>query len=272
MNAIARIEPYQQQNAIVPFSMDDIERMAGAIAKSGLFGVKSAEQAIALMLVAQAEGQHPAIIARDYDVIQGRPAKKAEAMLRSFIAAGGMVKWHELTDAIADAEFIHPQGGTVRITWDMERAKVAGLNTKDTWRKFPRQMLRSRVISEGVRTVCPAATSGMYVPEEVRDMGNDPDPRPTFEPAKAAGAEVVATVPAEPVAPATDQPSELDQLLLDLHGLLMQLDADTWSTKSTDDLKSQLKKRAASKKKKFDAVFVQGMIDEANGKLNKEAA
>jgi len=31
-------------------------------------------------------------------------------------------------------------------------------------------MMRSRCVSEGVRTVCPMATSGMYVPEEVRDM------------------------------------------------------------------------------------------------------
>ena len=37
-------------------------------------------------------------------------------------------------------------------------------------KKFPRQMLRSRVVSEGIRTVCPMATSGMYVPEEVSDI------------------------------------------------------------------------------------------------------
>ena len=41
-------------NAIV--SLGDIERMAHAVSKSNLFGVKTPEQAIALMLVAQAEG------------------------------------------------------------------------------------------------------------------------------------------------------------------------------------------------------------------------
>ena len=46
-------------NAIVPFG--DIERMARAVATSNLFGVKTMEQAAALMLVAQAEGMHPAI-------------------------------------------------------------------------------------------------------------------------------------------------------------------------------------------------------------------
>jgi hypothetical protein len=155
-------------------SIDEIGRMATVFAKSGLFGVKTVEQAAALMLVAQADGLHPATVARDYDIIQGRPAKKAEAMLRDFIRNGGAVKWHTLNDAKADATFTHPQGGEVRIDWDMKRAKEAQLGGKDMWKKFPRQMLRSRVISEGIRTVCPMATGGMYVPEEVRDFAPDP--------------------------------------------------------------------------------------------------
>lgn len=179
-------------------SMADIQRMAAAVAQSGLFGVKTADQAMALMLVAQAEGLHPAIAARDYDIIQGRPAKKSEAMMRSFIANGGRVKWHELTDTIADATFSHPSGGEIRITWDIKRAATAGLTAKDMYKKYPRQMLRARCISEGVRTVCPMATSGMYVPEEVVDM----------EP---------AALPAPPAERITaEQVSELDGLIVEV--------------------------------------------------------
>jgi len=148
-------------------SMGDMATMANAIAKSGLFGIKTPEAAMSLMLISIAEGRHPALAARDYDIIQGRPAKKSEAMLRDFLQSGGSVEWHDLTDDLADATFSHPQGGKVRITWDMERAKQAGLAGRDMFRKFPRQMLRSRVVSEGIRTTCPMATSGMYVPEEV---------------------------------------------------------------------------------------------------------
>jgi hypothetical protein len=154
--------------ALVPFN--EIHQMAESISASKLFGVKSIAEAIALMLVAQANGMHPAAAARDYDVVAGRPAKKAEAMLRDFISAGGTVKWHSLTNEIADATFSHHGGGSVRIDWTMERAKLAGLGGKDMWRKFPRQMLRSRCVSEGVRTVYPGATSGLYVEEEVEDM------------------------------------------------------------------------------------------------------
>lgn len=159
-------EPQQQ----IAVSLGDIQRMAQAVAASNLFGVKTPEQAMALMLVAQAEGLHPAIAARDYDIIQGRPAKKSEAMMRSFIANGGRVKWHALDDTQADATFSHAAGGEIRITWDIKRATIAGLTSKDMYKKYPRQMLRARCISEGVRTVCPMATSGMYVPEEVADM------------------------------------------------------------------------------------------------------
>ena len=167
----------------MPLSYDALERLAESIAKSGLFGMKTKDQAIALMMIAHAEGTHPALAARDYDVIQGKPAKKAEAMMRDFIAAGGKVEWHALTDDVADATFTHPQTGSVRIDWDMERAKIAGFAGKDNWRKFPRAMLRSRVVSEGVRTVWPLATSGMYVPEEQADIpAKDEHNGPTIEP------------------------------------------------------------------------------------------
>lgn len=161
-------------NEIVQYTVPDIEKMAHAIAKSALFGIKTAEQAFALMLIAQAEGRHPVEAARDYNIIQGRPSKTADAMLRDFLAQGGKVEWHALTNEKADATFSHPSGGSLRIDWDMARAKIAGLGGKDMWIKYPRPMLRSRVISEGVRSVCPAATSGMYVPEEIRDFDDKP--------------------------------------------------------------------------------------------------
>ena len=114
--------------ALVP--MSDIQAMAQAFAKSGLFGTKTPDQCMALLLLAQAENCHPAIAMRDFDIIQGKPAKKSEAMLRSFIAADGVIEWHEMSDTKADASFTHPKGSTgkpVRISWDLDRAKKAGL-------------------------------------------------------------------------------------------------------------------------------------------------
>ena len=158
-------------NEMVIFS--DIEKIGTAIAKSNLFGVKTPDQAIALCLLAQAEGLHPATAARDYHIINGRPALKADAMLARFQAAGGTVKFTEYTDARVAAEFNHPAGGTITVDWDKARAAAAGLNT-DTWKKYPRAMLRARVISEAIRTIYPGVLQGMYTPEEVEGMSDTP--------------------------------------------------------------------------------------------------
>lgn len=165
-------------------SLQDVERIGTIIAQSGLFGAKKPQEAIALCLLAQAYGMHPAMAAQDFDIIQGRPAKKSDAMLRTFIENNGKVEWHKLDDNIADATFSHPNGGSLRITWDMSRAKQAGLGGKDMWKKYPRQMLRARCVSEGVRSIFPAATAGTYVPEELMDFDapKEKDVTPAAEP------------------------------------------------------------------------------------------
>ena len=168
------------QAHVPAFSMSDVARIAEAIARGGLFGSKDPNQVLTLCLLAQAEGQHPAVVFRDYHIINGKPAKKAEAMLRDFISSGGRVEWHALTDEIADATFSHQAGGTIRIDWTLKRAQQAGISTP-MWKKYPRQMLRSRVISEGVRSVCPSATSGLYEENEVRDIVAQDTRNPAME-------------------------------------------------------------------------------------------
>lgn len=152
------------------FGMSEMQQMANAFAKSQFFGVKTPEQAFALMLIAQAEGRHPATIAQEYDVIQGRPALKSMSALARFQTAGGTIQWTERTDKRCAAVFSHPQGGELEVSWDWTRASAAGLTGKDNWKKFPAQMLSARVVAEGVRAVFPACLNGFYLAEEVKDF------------------------------------------------------------------------------------------------------
>lgn len=163
-------------NQVATITITDIEKMATAIAASKMFGVTTKEQAMALMLIAQAEGTHPALAARDYHVFQGKASLKADTMLARFQQSGGKVQWDELTDSRVCATFTHAAGGSATIDWDMNRAKTAQLGGKDMWKKFPRQMLRARVISEGIRTVFPGVVQGFYTPEEVSDFVPDRAP------------------------------------------------------------------------------------------------
>jgi hypothetical protein len=152
-------------------SFNEMDQMAGAIAASGLFGMKDKNSVLALMAVAQAEGLHPATAARDFHIIQGRPALKADAMLARFQNAGGKVDWKDYTDEKVTGVFSHPNGGSLAVTWTIEQANKIGLVKPGSgWQKFPRAMLRSRCISEGIRSVFPGSVTGFYSPEEVADF------------------------------------------------------------------------------------------------------
>ena len=164
----------QNQLVVHNQSVQDITAMAQAITKSGLFGIKTADQAVALMLVAQSEGRHPASVASEFDIIQGRPALKSQAALARFQAAGGKIQWVERTDSKASAKFSHAQGGELLVEWTIEQARDAGLTSKQTWKQYARAMLSARVVAEGVRACYPACLNGVYLAEEVQDFDSKP--------------------------------------------------------------------------------------------------
>ena len=161
---------------IVPF--EEKVKLAEAFAKSKLFGITDANQVLSLMAVCEAEGIHPAKAVQEYHVIQGRPALKADAMLARFQNAGGKVDWTEYTDERVTGLFTHPNGGSLSVTWTLEQASRIGLVKPGSgWQKFPRAMLRSRCISEGIRSVFPGSVTGFYSPEEVQDFEEKPQIR-----------------------------------------------------------------------------------------------
>lgn len=166
-------------NALVQVGMGDMERMAEAAAKSGMFGFKTREQVLTIMAVAQAEGLHPARALQEYEIVQGRPTLRSAAMLARFQAAGGKVRWVKSTDKECEAVFSHPAGGELSVRWDMARAASAGLAGKPNWKQYPAQMLRARCITEGVRAVFPGCIGGFYAPEEVADMVPAGEARPS---------------------------------------------------------------------------------------------
>jgi hypothetical protein len=233
--------------------------MASAVAKSNLFGVKTPDQALALMLLAQAEGLHPMVAARDYHIIEGRPSMKADAMLARFQLAGGKVRWASLTDTKVVGEFTHESGGSATIEWDMDRAKAAGLGGKANWLKYPRQMLRARVISEGIRTVYPACVVGVYTPEEVQDFE---------QPRQAVYEAVPATIEPSPITPVLEAAVEEVTAVEDIGGLLEAIEACTTET-ALKVVSDQIKKRSVkgtARKQLQDAYVAKkaALIEQAN--------
>lgn len=182
---------------IIP--INELQVMAQAACKSGLFQMPSPEAALTLMLLCQAEGLHPIQALRQYHIIKGRPAMRADAMQAAFQAAGGNISWVERNDKKCSAEFSHSQGGKILVEWTIDMAAKAGLTNNPTWQKFPRAMLSARCVSEGVRAVYPAVVCGLYCPEEVQDFDLSTEKAPVKSVKKS---EKPAEVPAKVEKPA----------------------------------------------------------------------
>lgn len=156
-------------NELVPY--EKVEKLSLSVAKSGFYpGVQTPEQALVLMMIAQAENCHPIQAMQRYHIIKGKPSKQAWAMLADFQQSGGKVEWHEHSAQRCKATFSHPTGGTILVDWDMKKAADAKLTGNENWNKYPENMLHARCVSNGVRFVYPAAANGLYTPEEVQDF------------------------------------------------------------------------------------------------------
>lgn len=180
--------------------LEQIGMMAKAVSDSGLFGIKSEAAAFSLMCIAQADGIPPIKAAVQYHIIDGKPALKSEAMLARFQQAGGKIRWKERTPQRCTLWLEHPNAGEIEVTWDIERAKAAGLAGRNTWKAYPAQMMSARCISEGIRALYPACVGGFYTPEEVRDFDAPP---PTTHPESTKPAQAAKTAMPKPKAAKT---------------------------------------------------------------------
>lgn len=164
------------------FNTKDLIEISKRVAGSGLLGSRDENQIFTLMMLAYKDGINPVQASMDYHIIQGKPALSSQATLVRFQKAGGKIKYLKRTDTECTIEFMHEQAGELTITWNMERAKQAGLNlNKQNWKQYPRQMLAARCIAEGVRALYPASLDGLYLVEEVQDFEtNSPQSRKPF--------------------------------------------------------------------------------------------
>ena len=166
---------------IVTRDMKDTLTMAQAVTKSGLFGFKNENQALTMLLLAESENMHPMSAVKQYHIVGGKPVLKSAEVLSRFQNANGSIKYITSTDTECEVEFTHPQGGSLTIRWDIEKAKKAGIyNTNQVWQKYPSNMLRSRCITDGVTALYPACLGGMMTESMAQDIP-PPDAMPTID-------------------------------------------------------------------------------------------
>jgi hypothetical protein len=174
-NEIARRE-------VAPMSFEEMNIAAKAMAASRVFpGWDTPEKILSLMLICREENPNPAVAVMRYENIQGRIAKKASAMLEDFIAYGGKVKWHQCDAKCCSATFVAPgDSDGVKLEYNWQEVVSAGLHMKDNYKKYPTDMLRSRLISRAMRMICPKATGLFYAPEELDGIQPEKQSAPTM--------------------------------------------------------------------------------------------
>ena len=170
--------PIQFYNSVS--SIDAIEKVGVAIAKSGMFGVERVEQGFILALQCFTEGLPPMELCKRYHLIQGKLSMRADAMLALYRERGGRVKWVKYDADAAQGEWTF-EGQTQTISYTANDAKLAGMLPAKGggWAKFPAEMLRARCISKSVRMLCPEVVTGTYTPDEVEsEYIKAPQPQP----------------------------------------------------------------------------------------------
>lgn len=196
MNSIALYDKIEN-----PTLLQNLQALGKEFSTSGILGINNPAQGVVLAMTCMAENITPIEFARTYHVVEGRLSMKADAMQAKFQESGGRIEWIQSDVDVCEAKFIHPDyapnGVMLKVTKKefVDSGKIIAKNgeLKDNWRHHPRQMLRARIISEGVRMVNPSIVAGYYTPEEISDFDDgerqSTRKKPLFENAKKNAAE-----------------------------------------------------------------------------------
>ena len=156
--------------------MNAIQAFGDIIAKSGFNGCTKVEQGVIIAFTCMAEKITPLDFAQKYDIIHGRPTKKAAVMLAEFRQLyGGDYDWVADGEDGKKATLLLQHRGKKRgpVSFTIEEASALGLTSKDNWKKQPAAMLRARCATKALRMHVPEIAAGIYDPDEVSHLGNN---------------------------------------------------------------------------------------------------
>jgi hypothetical protein len=154
--------------------LDAIKVVGEWIAKSGLFGCTKQEQGMVIAIACREEGIGLVQFSQRYHITNdGKLVRKSSNYFSGFRQRGGRVKWIQDGDdgKVASAEFTF-EGQTITRSFTIEQAKSQGLVKPGSgWAKVPGNMLRARVLTNGIGMLCPEIVSG----EELEPMAEVPE-------------------------------------------------------------------------------------------------
>jgi len=179
-------------NIYAPKNIDEAKLLAELLTLRG----NARETLIAHATFGHHFGGNMAVTLANSFVLQGKPSLGADAM-SGIVRASGKCRfmvvsdWSDTTCTMIFARTDEPDEIKHTFTFTFEMATKQGLTNNRNWKQMPRQMLRARCLTMGLRAVFPDCVSGIYSPDEIADNMSISDEERLEISAQSLGEEVV---------------------------------------------------------------------------------
>jgi hypothetical protein len=141
------------------------------LAQSGLFAdTRGAAQAVVKVMAGRELGFGPIAAMTGVNIIRNRVTLSANLMAAAIRRSRRYdYRIREHTDSTCTIEFSMDGQPIGTSPFTMEDARRAGLASGENWKKYPRNMLFARAMSNGAKWHCPDVFGGpVYLPDELR--------------------------------------------------------------------------------------------------------
>ena len=162
----------RRATGIVPTSIEEVFRLAQAVAKSGLAPstMRTAEALTVAIMHGLELGLPPMMAIQKIAVVNGRPTLWGDAVPALLWSRGFKLReWSsELAQPCAFCEVTRPDGTKIERCFSEHDARKAGLWGKaGPWTQYPGRMLQMRARGLAARDGAADALSGLYLQEEI---------------------------------------------------------------------------------------------------------
>jgi hypothetical protein len=163
--------------SLEPQTVDEARELTREAVASRLYQVTSPESALMIVLTGRDLGLSLTQSLRSVYVVNGKPVISSDAMVAAIRKSGLCATWRVVESTINSCtietrrvEEEQPESET----FTLDDAKRAGLDRKEVWRAWPKEMLRHRCAAALARRVYPDVILGCYVPGEIDDPPVEP--------------------------------------------------------------------------------------------------
>lgn len=183
-NYIAKLTTGNTPAAIIPTNIEEVFRLAKAIAASGLApnGIKTAEQITIAIMHGMEIGLPPMQAVQRIVIVNGRPTLWGDAIPALLWSRGFKIKeWDDETTSYC--QITRPGGEMILRLFSDDDAKEAGLLGKaGPWKQYKRRMRQMRARGFAARDGAADVLGGLYIREEIEDVRpmRDVTPAPTL--------------------------------------------------------------------------------------------